>query len=135
MKRFLIVIVGVIFLAVSVFMFYKNKKLTEKCTEETVATVVDMKQEFSGDGDSSSYLYYPIIEYLANEDNVRVTMDKGSNVPAYEIDDTITILYNPSKVKEFIVKGDKSLNIFSIVFLGIGALLCGYGTYTLIKKD
>ncbi len=136
MQRFLVLIVGVIFLAVGGFMFYSNYRLVKNCTVETVATVVDMKQEFNTDSDSTStYTYYPIIEYKVSEDNLRATIDSGSSTPAYEIGESITILYNPKKVKEFIVKGDKSSSIFGIVFVSIGVLLSGYGVYVALKKD
>ena len=135
MQRFLVLIVGVIFLGAGAFLYIRNDNLVKNCTIEAVATVVDMKQEFSSDSDSTStYIYYPIIEYQVGENTVRVTMDKGSSTPAYEINEKITILYNPDNTKEFIVKGDSSSNIMSIVMIAIGVLLSGYGVYVAIKK-
>ena len=63
MQRFIVVIVGVIFLAVGGFMYFKNANLVKNCTVEAVATVVDMKQDLSTDDTTTSYIYYPIIEY------------------------------------------------------------------------
>lgn len=135
MQRYLGIIVGVIFLALGVFMYLKNDSLIKNCTVETEAIVVDMKRDFSSDNDTTTYIYYPIIEYTAGNDTIRVTMDKGTSQPAYNIDEKITILYNPNKVKEFIVKGDKTSNIFSIVFIAVGVLVTGYGIKMAIKKD
>ena len=135
MKRFIVVIVGIIFLAISGFMYFKNKNLVKNCTVEATATVVDMKQEFNTDSDSSSYIYYPILEYKANDNTVRVTMDSGSSTPAYDINTKLTILYNPNKTKEFIVKGDNTSNIYSIILGVIGILLTGYGIKVAIKKE
>jgi len=87
MQRFLALIVGIIFLAIGIFMYVKNDTLIKNCTEEVEATVVDMKQEFSADEDGSSYMYYPIIEYTVGEDTIRVTMDSGSSTPAYDINE------------------------------------------------
>ena len=109
--------------------------MVKNCTEKTEAVVVDMKQEFSSDNDSSTYMYYPIIEYKIGDETVRVTMDRGSNTPAYDINEKITILYNPDKTKEFIVKGEKTSSIMSIVFMAIGVLVTGYGIKMAIKKD
>ena len=134
MQKFIGIIVGIIFIIVGAFLFLKNNNLVKNCTEEIEATVVDMKQDFSTDDGDASYIYYPIIEYKANENNVRVTMDSGSNTPAYNIGDKITILYNPNKVKEFIVKGNKSSNIISIIFMVIGVFVTGYGVITALKK-
>ena len=87
----MVAIVGVIFLGVGIFMYIQNKNLVKNCTEKAEATVVDMKEEFSSDSDMGSNLYYPIIEYNAKGQNVRVTMSSGSNVPAYSINDKIAI--------------------------------------------
>ena len=135
MQRFLILIVGIIFIAVGGFLYWKNDYLAKNCTEEALATVVDMKQELSTDSDSAGYLYYPIIEYQVSGDTIRVVMEAGSNTPAYDIDQKITILYNPKKVKELIVKGEKSSEIISIVICSLGVLLAGYGLYVAIKKN
>ena len=134
MKRFLPLLVGVIFLAVGIFMFFRNQYLVKNCTEEVVATVVNMKEDISTDDDGTRYLYYPIIEYMAGREKVSVQMDSGSNPPAYSIGDTVTILYNPNKVKEFIVKGEQTTNIFSIVFMILGVCVTGYGTFILFKE-
>ncbi len=134
MKKFLPLLVGVIFLAVGIFMFFRNQYLVKNCTEEVVATVVNMKEDISTDDDGARYLYYPIIEYRAGREKVSVQMDSGSNPPAYSIGDTVTILYNPNKVKEFIVKGEQTTSIFSIVFMILGVCVTGYGTFILFKE-
>ena len=135
MKRFMVAIVGVIFLGVGIFMYIQNKNLVKNCTEKAEATVVDMKEEFSSDSDIGSYLYYPIIEYNAKGQNVRVTMSSGSNVPAYSINDKIAILYNPNKVEEFIIDGDKMSGIISIVFIALGVIVTGYGVVVAFKNN
>lgn len=135
MQRFLAIIVGIIFLAIGIFMYVKNDTLIKNCTEEVKATVVDMKQDFSADEDGSSYTYYPIIEYKVGEDTIRVTMNSGSSTPAYDINEKITILYNPNKVKEFIVKGEKTSSIFSIVFMALGIFVTGCGIKIALKKN
>ena len=135
MKRFMVLIIGIIFLAAGIFLFYRSVSLTKKCTKETTATVVDMKQEFDTDGDSADYMYYPILEYVVDGKTIRVTMSNGSSTPAYNINQKITVLYNPSKPKEFIVKGDKSSNVIGIIFMTLGVVISGYGIYVALKKE
>lgn len=136
MQRFMVLIVGIIFLGVGVFLYFRNQNLIKNCTVEAVATVVDMKQEISTDNDSTNpYMYSPIIEYKAGEDTIRVTMDSSSSTPAYEINAQITILYNPNNTKEFIVKGEKTSGIMSIVIMVIGVALTGYGIKVAIKGN
>ena len=135
MQKFIGIIVGVIFLAVGIFIYYRNSYLVKNCTVETIATIVDMVQEISNDGDTFDYMYYPIIEYKVNDDTIRVTMSSGSNVPEYNIDEKISILYNPNKTKEFIVKGEKTSSIFSIIFMALGALITVYGIKMAVTKN
>lgn len=134
-QKILVLVVGIIFIGVGIFMFIQHKNLVKNCTEEVKAVVVDMKEEFSSDDDEGRYIYYPIIEYKVGENNVRTTMSKGSSNPEYKLNDKVNILYNPNNTKEFIVKGDKSSNIFSIIFIGLGVLVAGYGAFVLIKKN
>lgn len=131
MQKFIGVIVGIIFLAAGIFLYYKNDYLVKNCTAKASATVVEMKEDFSDD----SYIYYPIIEYKVNEDNIRVVMDKGSNPPAYSINEKISILYNPNKTDEFIVEGDSSSNIFSIIMMILGVAVTCYGIVMIFKKE
>ena len=135
MQKFLALIIGVVFLGLGIFMYVKNDNLIKNCTTETTATVVDMKQELSSDTDSTtSYMYYPIIEYVVDGNTIRTQIDSGSSSPKYNINEKITILYNPNKVKEFIVKGEKTLSIFSIVFMALGALISVYGIKEALSK-
>ncbi len=135
MQRYIILICGVFFLGIGVFLYMRNQSLIKNCTVETEATVVDMKQDLSTDDTGATYMYYPIIEYKAGENTVRVTMEKASNTPEYNINQKITILYNPNKVKQFIVKGEKSSAIFSIIFMAIGVLVAGVGVKEALKKN
>ena len=135
MQRFAIALIGILFLGVGVFMYVRNDNLTKNCTVEAEATVVDMKQELNTDSDGSQYMYSPIVEYKVGEETLRVTMDTSSSTPPYSIGTKLTILYNPNKTKQFIVKGDNSGNIMGYVFLGIGAALTCYGIVVAFKKD
>lgn len=135
MQKFIVGIVGIIFLGAGIFLFIKQNNLNKVCTVETVATVVDMKQELSTDSDSVTYMYYPIIEYKVNSDTIRVTMDSGSSTPVYDIDEKITIMYNPNNAKEYIVKGEKGSAIMSIVMMALGAIITCYGIVVAFKKN
>ena len=53
----------------------------------------------------------------------------------YNVNDKVTILYNPNKTDQFIVKGDNSNNLFMFIFGIAGLFITGYGIYLLIKKD
>ena len=136
MNRFIVIIIGIVLLTAGAFLLIKNNMLIKNCTVEAEATVVDMDQEYSAD-DGGDYMYYPIIEYKVGEETVRATMSKGSGTPEYNINDKIAILYNPDNTEEFIVKGESSSKLISILFIALGVLVTGIGVKTAItfKKD
>ena len=135
MQKYSLLIIGVIFIAVGGFLFYRSADLEKKCTEEAKATVVDMEEEMSSDDDGMSYIYYPIVEYKVGSKTVKAKMSSGSSNPKYKINDKVTILYNPDKTSEFIVKGDNTLDFFKYIFVVVGIALTGFGTYVATKKE
>lgn len=133
-KKFIPAIIGVILIGVGVFMYFRAGQLTKVCTEGTTATVVSMREDMTSDADSGMrYLYYPIIEYVVGDRTMTKELGSGSNPPAYSINDKVEILYNPSNVEEFIVKGENQ-NIAWIIFGAVGILSLGAGIYTIIKQ-
>ena len=135
-QKIIALLIGIIFIGVGVFMYFKNGELQKVCTEEATATVIDIKEELNTDTDGmADYLYYPILEFNDGNKDVQVKSSTGSSSPAYNINDKVEILFNPNNSKEYIIKGDKSSNIFSIVFACLGLLVSGYAIFTLIKKD
>lgn len=136
MQKIGTIIFGIVFIGVAVFLYYKDIDLTKKCTEEVKATVIELEEEYDSDQEgATSYIYYPVVEYEVNGKVVKARMNKGSNPPEYNVNDKVTILYNPNKTDQFIVKGDNSNNLFMFIFGIAGLFITGYGIYLLIKKD
>ena len=121
MQKLKVIIIGIVFLAVGIFMFVKGNAQAKRCTEEAVGKVVEMHEDVSTDSDGQiTYTYYPIIEYTAGDKTVSKQSDTGSS--NYKINDSVTILYNPDNVEEYVIKGDNSSNIFGIAFIALGAV-------------
>ena len=136
MNKALPIFIGLIFVGFGLLFYYRNNTLIKNCTTEIMATVVNMREESETDNDGrTSYIYYPIIEYNVENEIIKTSMSSGSNSPAYSVGDRITILYNPNNPKEFIVKGDKSSELFVYIFLGIGAFITVAGIINALKKD
>ncbi len=135
MQKFGVLIVGIIFIAVGGFLFYQNNKLTKNCTTEVEATVIQVKEELNTDSDEVQYMYYPILEFELRGEKVQVKISNGSSTPSHNVGDKVVILYNPNNYKEFIVKGDKSSSIFSIIFMALGAIVTITGIVMLFKKN
>lgn len=136
MKKFIAIIIGVVFMAIGGVLYFMNNSKIQNCTVEVEATVVDHKIEVEVDGDNSRTLYYPIMEYEADGKTMKVTMDKGSEeMEEYMTGEKVVVLYNPNNVAEFIVKGDYSSIIISIVFAALGAVVTIAGIIYAIVGD
>lgn len=133
-KKFIPLLIGLILLGGGVFFYFRAGELTKVCTEETTATVVSMREDFSTDVDTDGvrYTYYPVIEYEAAGKTVKGELG-ASNPPAYSVNDKVDILYNPNKTSEFIVVGENQ-NFSWILLGGLGVIFLAVGIYTLVKK-
>ena len=124
MRRLFVILFGVVFVAVGVFVFVRGNNIQKRCTEEIVGTVVEIEREISTDSDGyQEYMYYPVIEYKAGEETVTKKYNVGSGNSKYNLEDKVTVLYNPDNVEEYIIKGDKSSNLIGIVFIVLGAVV------------
>ena len=137
MKKVLVIILGLIFIGVGVFLIVRGNELAKRCTEEAVGTVVEIKMEESLESDEygthTIYTYYPIIEYKAGDKTVTKQSENGSSGQSdYKLNDKIDILYNPQNVEEFIIKGDNSNNILGIIFIVAGVIAAGVGIFAKI---
>ena len=137
LKNVLPFIMGIVFIAVGVFSFINQNRLNNVCTEQVVGTVVEIIQESSYDSESNttSYTYYPVVEYTAGSERVTERGSVGSNPSKYKVGDNVDILYNPSNISEFIISGDSTSMILSIVFAVAGVVLLIAGVVTFIRKS
>ena len=127
MKKLGVILIGIISIAVGIFIFLSGQGKVKRCTIETVGTVVGINQESSIDEDGiTTYTYYPIIEYNVGDRKITKQSENGSGASEYMLNDKVDILYNPENIEEFIIKGDKS-NIIGIVFVVVGIIVVGTG--------
>lgn len=140
MKKIFVILIGILFAVVGTLVLVYGNAKSKRCREETIGTIVDIKQEWSSDSDGNSkYTYYPIIRYqvgertITKQSNIGTTSNTGYSVGGgvtvsfnnskYNINDTIPVFYNPDNVEEFIIKGEKKLNfILGIVFIIMGSI-------------
>lgn len=133
--KFIALVLGLVLIGAGIFMYFRSSELVRVCTEKATATVVNMREDFTSDTDTDGmqYIYYPVIEYQANGATIRNELGSGSNPPAYSINDTVEILYNPAKTDEFIVAGDNQ-NIVWVVLGSLGIVFIAASVYLFIKK-
>jgi len=128
MKKIGVIIFGIVFAIIGLFVFVKGNEQTKRCTEEAVGTVIEIKEDLSTDDDGNpTYTYYPVIQYVVGERTITKRSSSGSSSLAYHLNDKVDILYNPNNVEEYIIKGDKTSNIIGIVFIILGVIVCIVG--------
>lgn len=115
-NRIIVVLVGIIFLGVGVFLFIRGNNLKNNCTEKVDAYVINYTESYSDD----SFTYCPVIEYNVNGITYNKEYSTCGSVKKYQLKQKISILYNPNKVEEFYIEGDSTSGIFSYIFMGAG---------------
>ena len=124
LRRFLLLIIGIISVGMGIFIMISGSKLAKVCTEETTGTVVGILREEETDSEGfTSISYVPQIEYQIGEQLVSVKGKGSSNASEYQVGDEIEIKYNPENVQEYIIKGDNSANIGGIIWICIGIIV------------
>lgn len=143
MKKVLVVLVGLLFVGIGIFVLVSGNAKVKRCTVETVGMVVEIKEERTTDSEGDyQYTYYPVIRYQAGDRTITKQSSSGSSSNSrlslgavsfssskskYSVNDSIEIMYNPDNVEEFIIKGDKGSNIIGIVFIVLGSLAAVLG--------
>lgn len=133
-KKFIPLIAGLALIGAAVFTYFRTGELVKNCTEKTTATVVDMHEEIDTSPEGLRYIYYPVVQYKAGDLTLEKRLSSGTNTPAYRINETLDILYNPANAEEFIVAGENQNLVW--IFLGaFGLIFLAAGIYLLAKKQ
>ncbi len=122
----LIICCSIIPLGIAGYWYSKNDTFLEQAVK-TVATVIDVEKRVSGDGSS----YYPVFSFSdKNGNSHKIHSKMGSYPPAYKVDDTVTIFYDPltpekTKVDSFVCLwlGPLVSGTLGLIPLFIGALI------------
>lgn len=117
-------LVCLIFLTVGTGMLSSESKKRKNYTQETTARVKELKKKQVGKpGAPGSVRYYPVFEYRANGQFVRVESKVGSDKPKYKEGDEIRIFYDPDSKKNFYIPDSKSASVIGTVLTVIGIIL------------
>ncbi|CAJ0704830.1 DUF3592 domain-containing protein [Ralstonia holmesii] len=122
-------VVGLVLLGVGVVLWRSDMVFAEHALK-TQGTVSELVWRESSDSKKrkDAGVYVPVVEFLTQEGrHVRITGLSGSNPPAYEEGDTVTVLYDPASPKDAVIDsfgergaGPLILNTLGAVFALIG---------------
>lgn len=117
-------LVCLIFLTVGTGMLSTESKKKKNYTQETTARIKELKKKQVGKpGAPGSVRYYPVFEYRANGQFVRVESKVGSDKPKYGEGEEVRIFYDPDSKKDFYIPGSKSASVIGSVLTVIGVIL------------
>ena len=134
----ILVIFGLGFAGIGVYLVIDYIKLTKSCTKFVYGTVIGNEEKISKQKKMGSNLshpwtfYYPIISFSVNGLEYTHTSNigrgsPGQGHPQYGEGDKIEIAYNPDDPQKFYVVKDKIVGRF----IGIGFAIVGLGTMTI----
>ena len=125
----MLIIFGIIFLCVGVFL-YVNTDKNKQNYRETVGTIVDIQYHYNHSNDSYDYDVY--VDYTVNQTEYKYRHLNYYN-SGMDIGDEVTITYdvnNPGSP----ISSAKSSFIISLVMALIGATLTSVGVVIIIKR-
>lgn len=119
----LIGFLSLIFLMIGSSLVSKESKKKKEYTAKTTARVKELKEKQIGKpGTPGSIRYYPVYEYRANGQFIRVESTIGTDKPTVKAGDEIEIFYHPERKKEFYIPGSKAPTVVGSVFTILGII-------------
>lgn len=130
-------LLSLIFLTVGAGMLSTESKRHRQYTQEATARVKELKEKQSGkSGRPGSIRYYPVFEYRANGQFLRVESKTGSDKPSWKPGDEVKIFYNPNSKRDFYIPGSTAALIIGAVstVLGIIAVIITLAAGIMLQK-
>ena len=127
-KKIFVILIGVIFAGVGVYMLKQSDDLSERCTQEAIGTVVGVDEQLNDSSTSIEYTYYPVVQYTVGDHQITKEYSTGSGAPKYHEGQQINIMYDPQNEEDYVIVGDNNANFLGIIFTAIGIFVAVCGT-------
>ena len=129
-QYYLILGLGLAFLVLSIYSFHNTMVFLKK-GNKAIATVVDLHR-YESDGES----FAPVFNFRT-QDNLSITYElaEGTDPPAWEIGETVTVIYDPADPSKVSLYTYFRLFIWTLVLLSIALplLVIGVGYFIATK--
>lgn len=126
MKKAIIIIIGILFISLSIFMIFNGSRYSSKTTG-TIINVVENRI-------NKSRKYYPVVKYKANNKVIKKQSTSGTtDSKLYKKGDKWTVYYDKNDINKFTL--DKTLKVRSWI-IGVLVMVLGIDiVYAGIKFD
>lgn len=125
-KSFTMLIIGILFIALSAFLLWMSMKKKIKCTEEIDAEIIDVKKNRYGRGSKNrrSTDYSPVVKYIVSGNECGGVAEISSVLPnKFKIGESITVKYDPNDPNSFCVKGKIGNAKWYMVMIVVGIFI------------
>lgn len=107
---------GLLFFTIGSGLTYKQRT-AESQGIETQGVVVDMQENYNSDGST----YTPVVQFKTiSGQSVEFVGSYSSSPPAYEIGQSVTVVYPADGLEKAVIKGDGQ--ILHIIFMAVGGI-------------
>lgn len=114
---------GVLFFAIGSGMTLRQRTL-EGQGFEVPGMVVDLQENYDSDGST----YTPVVQFKTNSgQSIEFTSSYSSSPPAYDVGESVTVVYPPDNPSDAIIKGDGQF--LHIIFMLLGGAAAAIGFY------
>ncbi|MDX1672512.1 MAG: DUF3592 domain-containing protein [Balneolaceae bacterium] len=97
-------LIGAGALVLGIYLGYDRAEFLETALPDTGKVVALNEKSSTSDG-TTSYTYYPVVEYTPGDNENKITFehDVGSNPPSYSVGEEVEVLYDPQDPDEAII--------------------------------
>ena len=107
---------GLLFFAIGAGLTMRQRAL-ENQGIEAPGVVVALQENYDSDGST----YKPVVQFrTAGGQRVEFASSYSSSPPAYEIGESVTVVYSPENPSEAVIKGEGQ--IFHVIFMLVGGV-------------
>jgi hypothetical protein len=118
---------GLLFFAIGSGMTMRQRTL-EGQGIEAPGVVVDLQENYDSDGST----YTPVVQFQTSSgQSIEFVSSYSSSPPAYDVGETVTVVYPPDNPSEAIIKGDGQM--LHIIFMLLGGIVTAIGFYLIFS--
>jgi hypothetical protein len=120
---FIFFLSGMLFFAIGSGMTMRQRTL-ESQGIEVPGVVIDLQENYDSDGSS----YTPVVQFRAKGgQSIEFVSSYSSSPPAYDVGESVTVVYPPDNPSDAIIKGDGQF--LHIIFMLLGGVVAAIGFY------
>jgi hypothetical protein len=118
---------GLLFFAIGSGMTMRQRTL-EKQGIEAQGVVIDLQENYDSDGST----YTPVVQFKTKSgQSIEFASSYSSSPPAYDVGESVTVVYPPNNPAEAIIKSDGQF--LHIIFMLLGGIVTAVGFYLVVS--